>query len=125
VHRTAWVSPHAVFGAGVAVLSPSSVGQLCHLNPGALLNTGSSLDHDSTMGDFASLGPDARTGGNVSIDQRSVLALQAGILQGRTIGEDTVVGAHSLVKGDRPPLSVAMGTPCQVTRRREWDENYY
>jgi len=125
VHQTAWVSPHAVLGAGVAVLSHSAVGPQCHLNPGALLNTGSSLDHDSTMGDFASLGPGARTGGNVSIGQRSVLGLQAGILQGRTIGEDTVVGAHSLVVEDIPPLSVAMGTPCRVTRSREWDESYY
>jgi len=77
------------------------------------------------MGDFASLGPGSRTGGNVSIGQRSVLGLQAGILQGRTIGEDTVVGAHSLVVEDIPPLSVAMGAPCRVTRSREWDENYY
>ena len=125
VHQTAWVSPHAVLGAGVAVLSHSSVGPKCHLNPGALLNTGSSLDHDSTMGDFASLGPGSRTGGNVSIGQRSVLGLQAGILQGRTVGEDTVVGAHSLVIEDIPPLSVAIGTPCRVTRSRKWDENYY
>ena len=125
VHQTAWVSPHAILGAGVAVLSHSSVGPQCHLHPGALLNTGSSLDHDSTMGDFASLGPGSRTGGNVSIGQRSMLGLQAGILQGRTVGEDTVVGAHSLVTDNIPPLSVAMGIPCRVTRGRKWAENYY
>ena len=54
-----------------------------------------------------------------------MLGLQADILQGRTIGEDTVVGAHSLGIDNIPPLSVAMGIPCRVTRSREWAENYY
>jgi acetyltransferase-like isoleucine patch superfamily enzyme len=54
-----------------------------------------------------------------------MLGLQAGILQGRTIGEDTVVGAHSLVIENIPALRVAMGIPCRVTRSREWGEDYY
>ena len=76
------------------------------------------------MGDFASLGPGSKAGGNVSIGQKSQLRLQAGILQGQTIDEDTVVGAQSLVIDHIPPLSVAIGIPCRVTRGREWDETY-
>ena len=125
VHSSAWVSPTASLGRGAVVLAQASVGSGSTLGVGALINTGASLDHDSTLGDFASLGPGARTGGNALIGPRTMLGLQAGILQGRTIGEDTVVGAHSLVVEDIPPLSVAMGTPCRVTRSREWGENYY
>ena len=66
----------------------------------------------------ASLGPGARTGGNTLIAPRTMLGLQADILQGRTIGEDTFVGAHSLVDDNIPPMSVAMGIPCRVTRSR-------
>ena len=125
IHSSAWVSPTASLGRGAVVLAQASVGSGSTLGAGALINTGASLDHDSTLGDFASLGPGARTGGNALIGPRTMLGLQAGILQGRTIGEDTVVGAHSLVVEDIPPLSVAMGIPCRVTRSREWDENYY
>ena len=125
VHSSAWVSPTASLGRGSVVLAQASVGSGSTLGVGALINTGASLDHDSTLGDFASLGPGARTGGNTLIGPRAMLGLQAGILQGRTIGEDTVVGAHSLVIENIPPLSVAMGTPCRVTRSRKWDENYY
>ena len=125
VHSSAWVSPTASLGRGSVVLAQASVGSGSTLGVGALINTGASLDHDSTLGDFASLGPGARTGGNTLIGPRTMLGLQAGILQGRTIGEDTVVGAHSLVIEDIPALSVAIGTPCRVTRSREWDENYY
>ena len=125
IHSSAWVSPTASLGRGAVVLAQASVGSGSTLGVGALINTGASLDHDSTLGDFASLGPGARTGGNTLIGPRTMLGLQAGILQGRTIGEDTVVGAHSLVIEDIPPLSVAIGTPCRVTRSRKWDENYY
>ena len=125
IHSSAWVSLTASLGQGAVVLAQASVGSGSTLGVGALINTGASLDHDSTLGDFASLGPGARTGGNALIGPRTMLGLQAGILQGRTIGEDTVVGAHSLVIEDIPPLSVAIGTPCRVTRSRKWDENYY
>ena len=125
IHSSAWVSPTASLGQGAVVLAQASVGSGSTLGVGALINTGASLDHDSTLSDFASLGPGARTGGNTLIGPRTMLGLQAGILQGRTIGEDTVVGAHSLVIENIPPLSVAIGTPCRVTRSREWDENYY
>ena len=125
IHSSAWVSPTASLGQGAVVLSQASVGSGSTLGVGALINTGASLDHDSTLGDFASLGPGARTGGNTLIGPRTMLGLQAGILHGRTIGEDTVVGAHSLVIEDIPALSVAIGTPCRVTRSRKWDENYY
>ena len=125
VHSSAWVSPTASLGRGAVVLAQASVGAGSTLGAGALINTGASLDHDSTLADFASLGPGARTGGKTLIGPRTMLGLQAGILQGRNIGEDTVVGAHSLVIESIPPLSVAIGTPCRVTRSREWDENYY
>ena len=125
IHSSAWVSPTASLGQGAVVLAQASVGSGSTLGVGALINTGASLDHDSTLGDFASLGPGARTAGNTLIGPRTMLGLQAGVLQGLTIGEDTVVGAHSLVVEDIPPLSVAMGTPCRVTRSREWDESYY
>ena len=125
VHSSAWVSPTASLGRGAVVLAQASVGSGSTLGAGALINTGASLDHDSTLSDFASLGPGSRTGGNTLIGPRTMLGLQAGILERRTIGEDSVVGAHSLVIENIPPLSVAIGTPCRVTRSRKWDENYY
>lgn len=125
VHTTAWVSPTASVAEGVVALAHASVGANTRLGVGSLLNAGASLDHDGSMGDFGSLGPGARTGGNVTIGQRSMIGLQAGIIQGRTVHEDSVVGAQSLVLEDIPPLSVAIGSPCTVVRSREWNESYY
>mgnify|MGYP003781922903 FL=1 len=125
VHKTAWLASSAVIESGVVMLAHASAGAKAHLSAGSLLNTGASLDHDSTLGEFASLGPGVRTGGNVTIGPRTMIGLQAGILQGRTVSEDSVVGAQSLVLEDIPSLSVAIGSPCRVVRSREWDERYY
>ena len=125
VHQTAWLSPSAEIASGVTLLAHSSVGSNASLGQGSLVNTGASLDHDGELGDFASLGPGARTGGNVKVGPRAMIGLQAGILQGRTVGEDSVVGAQSLVLKDIPSLSVATGSPSRVIRSREREEQYY
>jgi acetyltransferase-like isoleucine patch superfamily enzyme len=45
------------------------------------------------------------------------------ILGGTKIGAHSVIGAHSLVKGDIPPYSVAYGVPCIVKRTRRTTNN--
>ena len=125
LHHTAWISPTALVAGGVVALANATAGPNTSLGLGSIINTGASLDHDSQFGNFASLGPGARTGGNVTIGSRTMIGLQAGILQGRTVGEDSVVGAQSLVLEDIPSLSVAVGSPSRVIRSRERDERYY
>lgn len=40
------------------------------------------------------------------------------ILDGVTIGHDSIIGTGSVVTTDIPPLSIALGTPARVTRQR-------
>jgi sugar O-acyltransferase (sialic acid O-acetyltransferase NeuD family) len=124
VHPTAFVSPSAKIGAGSVLLPHSSVGSGSYVGVGALLNTGSSLDHNSTLSAFASLGPGARTGGDVAVGERSMIGLNSGVLQGRHVGTDTVVGAHSLVFNDLGNLVVAYGTPAKKIRSRLKNDPY-
>ena len=48
------------------------------------------------------------------------------ILPGVSIGDDTVIGAGSVVTKDIPPSSLAYGNPCRVVRTLDrTDEMYY
>ncbi|NMM98058.1 sugar O-acetyltransferase [Bifidobacterium olomucense] len=48
------------------------------------------------------------------------------VLPGVTIGDNSVIGACSLVTKDIPANSVAIGTPCRVLREiNEHDQEYY
>ena len=48
------------------------------------------------------------------------------VLPGVTIGDNTVVGAGSVVNKDLPANVVAVGTPCRVLREiSDYDRTYY
>ena len=95
------------------------------MKEGSLINTGASLDHESVLEAFASLGPGAHTGGGVAIGQRSVIGLNAGILQGRNVGADSVIGAQSLVTSDIESGVVAVGSPARAIRTRQREDTCY
>lgn len=125
IHKSAWVSPQAMVYPGATVLAHAAVGPGSTVETGALLNTGASLDHEAILRNFASLGPGARTGGNVTIGSRTMVGMQATILQGITVGNDVVVGANSLVQEDVESNSVTFGIPARVVRTRLNDDPYY
>jgi acetyltransferase-like isoleucine patch superfamily enzyme len=47
------------------------------------------------------------------------LGLRSSVLRGSRIGAGSVVGAHAVVRGELPPLSVAVGVPARVVRQRD------
>jgi acetyltransferase-like isoleucine patch superfamily enzyme len=55
------------------------------------------------------IGPDCWIGTKVSV------------LRGSRIGRGTVLGAHSVVRGDVPEYSIAVGAPARVVRNRQDD----
>ncbi len=107
-----------VITAGVTINPCSSVGRFC------ILNTKSSLDHDSTMEDFASLAPGATTGGNCRIGKYSAIGIRAVLIHGVNIGEQSVIGAASLVMKPIEPFVVAYGTPAKAIRNRQPGDKY-
>lgn len=124
IHPLAYIAKGVEIGrgsilmAGALVNSASKVGDFC------ILNSNSSLDHDGIMEKFSALQPGAITGGNVQIGAFSVICLGANLIQGIKIGQNSIVGAGSLVLHDIPENSVAYGVPAKVVRKRERTDNY-
>ncbi|MCG8236930.1 acyltransferase [Tenacibaculum finnmarkense] len=46
------------------------------------------------------------------------------ITPGSTIGEGCIIGAGAVVSGKIPPLSIVIGNPCQIIKKRD-EEKYY
>ena len=55
----------------------------------------------------------------VTIGDNVWLCTGVTVLPGVTIGENSVIGAGSVVTKDIPPNSVAVGVPCKVVRKNE------
>lgn len=124
IHPNASIAKSVTIGKGSVItngviISPHSiVGESC------ILNTASSLDHDSVIGNFSSFGPGVRTGGLCNIGDLSALGISTTLIHTITIGEETIIGAGSIVMKDVGSFVVAYGIPAKVLRTRKTGEKY-
>jgi galactoside O-acetyltransferase len=121
-------------------------GKHVHFGKGVYANFNLTLVDDTHIyvGDYTMLGPNVvlATAGHPILPELRPLAYQynlpihigkncwlgAGVivLPGVTIGDNTVVGAGSVVTKDIPANVVAVGNPCRVLRKiNEHDKEYY
>ncbi|GGW64382.1 sugar O-acyltransferase (sialic acid O-acetyltransferase NeuD family) [Winogradskyella epiphytica] len=107
-----------VIMANVIINANAKVGKLC------ILNSASSLGHDSTMSDFSSLASRATIAGNVQIGFCSAICLSVTVIQNIKIGNNTVIGAGSLVIRSIGDLKLAFGNPIDVVKHRGADSKY-
>lgn len=92
----------------------SSIGGFCTLNGG----TGLLLGQDVLVAAHANLSGGAGKGEKTVIGNGCWLGVRAQVKAGATIGRDTIVGAHSVVRDDLPFLGVAYGNPARAIRSR-------
>lgn len=107
------VLPFVHIGAVTSV----RIGQQCLFAAGVFIT-----DHDHDFGTPSN--PAVSSGrviaSEVVIGDRVFLGERVCVLRGVRIGDDTIVGAHSVVVSDLPPRCMAVGAPAKVVRR--WDE---
>jgi acetyltransferase-like isoleucine patch superfamily enzyme len=58
----------------------------------------------------------------VIIEDNVYMGFNCLILKGVTIGENSVIGANSVVINSIPRNSIAVGNPCKVIIRKNWEE---
>jgi sugar O-acyltransferase (sialic acid O-acetyltransferase NeuD family) len=124
VHPKASIATDVSIEEGTVIMAGVSVNSCCSIGRFCILNTNSSLDHDSTMEDFSSLAPHAATGGNCRIGSYSAISIGAVLIHGVNIGDNTVVGAASLVLKSIDSFIVAYGSPAKVIRKRQPGDKY-
>ncbi len=110
------IGDRVVFGSGVTVDAylDVEIGEDCLLADSVLVT-----DFDHRYDDPAT--PIRKQGivkSRVRIGADCWIGAKATVLRGSTIGRGSVIGALSVVKGDIPPYSVAVGNPARVVRKR-------
>ena len=124
IHPRACVALDVQLGEGSVVFAGSVINAGTSVGSHCIVNTNASLDHDNRLSDFSSVAPGVVTGGSVSLGALTALCLGVKVVHGVNVGEETVVGAGSLVLEDLPLQVLAYGSPCQVIRKREANEPY-
>ena len=93
----------------------SSIGGFCRLDGGA----GLLLEENVLLAAYVVLSGGSAKEAPTVIGRGCWLGVRAKALAGSRVGRDTIVGAHSVVSGDLPLLSVAYGNPARAVRSRD------
>jgi UDP-3-O-[3-hydroxymyristoyl] glucosamine N-acyltransferase len=80
---------------------------------GTKINNLAYIAHDVTIGECAIVIAQVGIAGGCDIGRNVILAIQAGVVDHRTIGDNAVVGGGAVVTDDLPANAVVWGTPAQ------------
>lgn len=103
--------PHCSFSASESIILEEDV----------VMATGCSVvDSDHIVGgDAANVLHNPLRTAPIRIGRGTWLGDRVSVLRGSTIGEFCVIGANSVVRGEIPPYSIAVGAPARVVRTIE------
>ncbi|MBR9853694.1 MAG: acetyltransferase [Algicola sp.] len=124
IHPDAIIGKGVELGNGIMIMAGSIVNADSSLEDFTIVNTRSSVGHESKLKKYSSLAPNCTLAGNVVVGSFSAISISATILNGRRIGNHTIIGAGSLVVEDADDFSVCYGVPAKFVRSRERDDKY-
>ena len=112
------VGDNVNLGIACVVLSESRVviGDNCLFAAHCYLVAGG--NHDFSRTDIPVIQQPSVSRGGITIEPNVWLGVRVTVLDGVTIGRDSVVGAGAVVTRDIPPFSIAAGVPARVIRSR-------
>mgnify|MGYP006073857399 CR=1 FL=1 len=118
IHPSVIIGNNVVFGTGVVAMAGCIFNPKTKIGNFTFFATGAQIDHDCTIDDFASVSAGSITGGHVFLGKFSAITLGVTVSDRLKIGENTVVGAGSLVLKDLPDNVLVYGVPCKIIKER-------
>jgi sugar O-acyltransferase (sialic acid O-acetyltransferase NeuD family) len=118
IHPSAVLSPYAVLGKGIVIQASVYVAPNAEIGDHVHVNVLSSVGHDVRLGAFASVMVLSALSGYATLGRCGYIATGVTVLPGVHIGENTHVGAGTVVTKDIPADVVAYGAPCRVIREK-------
>lgn len=88
-----------------------------------IINLDCTVGHNATLDDFVTVYPSVNISGDSHYGECVELGTGSQIIQGKTIGKGTIVGAGSVVVKDLPEECTAVGIPAKPIKFHEVSEN--
>jgi acetyltransferase-like isoleucine patch superfamily enzyme len=101
---------------GLNVRSGCHIGNTVELGRHVKVNFHTFIGHNSKVGDYSFISHTVGIGAHVTIGRKCQIFEGTVIVPGVTIGDNTTIGAGSVVTKSIPANKVAYGNPCKVVR---------
>ena len=124
IHPSTLVGRDVELGVGIVIMAGSIINPGARIGNFCFVATGAQVEHDNIMHDFSSISAGSITGGRVEIGRFSAITLGVTVVDRLKIGENSVVGAGSLVLEDVPDNVLVYGCPAKIIRSRKPGERF-
>lgn len=124
IHPSVIIGNNVEIGCGVVAMAGCIFNPKSKIGDFTFFATGAQVEHDCIIENYASISAGSVTGGYVKLGKYSALTLGVTVLDRISIGENSVVGAGSLVLKDLPDNVLAYGNPCKIIRNRLKGEKF-
>jgi sugar O-acyltransferase (sialic acid O-acetyltransferase NeuD family) len=124
IHPSVIIGNNVKLGIGIVAMAGVIFNPKSEIGNFTFFATGAQIEHDCVISDFASVSAGSVTGGYVRLGKYSALTLGVTVLDRLEIGENTVVGAGSLVLKSLPNNVLVYGNPVKIIRTREIGEKF-
>jgi sugar O-acyltransferase (sialic acid O-acetyltransferase NeuD family) len=124
IHPSVIIGNTTILGIGIIAMAG------CIFNPKSVIGdftffaTGAQVEHDNEISEFSSISAGSITGGYVKLGKFSAITLGVTVFDRVTIGNNTVIGAGSLVTNSIPSDVLAYGSPAKIIRNRKQGEKF-
>lgn len=119
VHPRAILTRWVTIGTGVVITAGCILTNNIKIGDHVHLNLDSTVGHDAVIEDFVTVSPGVHISGTVTLKTGSFIGTGANLIEGKTVGEWSVVGAGSVVVRDIPPQVTAVGIPAKIIKTHD------
>lgn len=113
IHPSVICSNRVNFGEGSIICAGSIITVNIEIGKHVIVNLDCTIGHDAKIGDYSTVLPSVNISGFVKIEECVSIGTGSAIIQGINIGNNTVIGAGSIVVKDLPPNCTAVGSPAK------------
>ncbi len=107
------VSDLVTIGEGTIICANTIITVNILIGSHVIINLDCTVGHDAILNDFVTLYPSVNVSGITNIGYCSELGTGMQIIQGKTVGEYSIVGAGAVVVKDIPAKCTAVGSPAK------------
>lgn len=110
------ISDLVTIGEGTIICAHTIITVNISIGNHVIINLDCTIGHDAILSDFVTLYPSVNVSGITNIGYCSELGTGMQIIQGKTVGEYSIVGAGAVVVKDIPAKCIAVGSPAKPVK---------
>ena len=110
------ISEFSSIGEGTVICAHTILTVNVEIGRHVIINLDCTIGHDAVLQDFSTLYPSVNISGNVHVGYGAELGTGTQVIQGKTIGEKSIIGAGSVVIRDITAKGTYVGVPTRIVK---------